>query len=277
MVQKAKRFNEKFLQKHIMKNSLKIGIAIIMFALQSCGAKKIVLQDKLPKVDDDELFAALDSISGSTPAFLSSRIDTKYSDNKQNQSFKISLKIDKANAIHTLMTFAGIPMITAKVTQDSVNISNKKDRCYITESLSYFKQQFGIDFSYKNMEELLLGRPLNYQSDQKYYHINDPYNYIVATQKKLEDNGKLLIAYHLSPDLKHLKKVEINSFEDQVTIVINYPEYHIDTLFSSPKIIETEITTQKNKINLLLSYDKVEINVPKEMIIVIPESYARCK
>jgi len=273
----VKRFNEKLLQKHTMKNNIKLAIAIIFIALQSCGSKKIILQDKLPKVDDDELFAALDSISQSVPEFLSARIDTKFSDKKQSQSFKIALKIDKDDAIHTLMTFAGIPLITAKVTQDSVSISNKKDKCYIAESLTFFKEQFGIDFTYKNMEELLLGRPLNYNSTQKYYHINDPYNYIVATQKKLEDNGKLLIAYHLSTDLKQLKRVEITSFVDKTTISINYPEYHIDPLFSAPKIIDTEITTQKNKINLFMSFDKVELNTPKDMIIIIPESYARCK
>ena len=78
-------------------------------------------------------------------------------------------------------------------------------------------------------------------------------------------------------NLKQLKKVEITSFKDEVTISVNYPEYMAGDVFSSPKIITAEIKTPKNQILLSMTYDKVELNVPKEMIIVIPDSYEKCK
>ncbi len=256
---------------------INIVIGVLAIGSQSCARKLTEGQDKLPKVKEEELVAALDSISKSVPQFLSTKIDTKYTDNKQNISFKTSLKIQKDTAVNALITYAGIPIITAMITTDSVKISNKKEKCYILEDLNFFKNRFGVDFSYLNLEELLLGRPLDFNPEQEYYLIPDPYNYILSTQKKMEDEGRVLISYYLSPDLKQLKKVEITSFKDEVTISVNYPEYMAGDVFSSPKIITAEIKTPKNQILLSMTYDKVELNVPKEMIIVIPDSYEKCK
>ncbi len=256
---------------------INIVIGVLAIGIQSCARKLTEGQDKLPKVKEEELVAALDSISKSVPQFLSTKIDTKYTDNKQNISFKTSLKIQKDTAVNALITYAGIPIITAMITTDSVKISNKKEKCYILEDLNFFKNRFGVDFSYLNLEELLLGRPLDFNPEQEYYLIPDPYNYVLSTQKKMEDEGRVLISYYLSPDLKQLKKVEITSFKDEVTISVNYPEYMAGDVFSSPKIITAEIKTPKNQILLSMTYDKVELNVPKEMIIVIPDSYEKCK
>lgn len=256
--------------------NLFFGICIIV-GIQSCGSKKAIQLDNLPNLEEERLIHVLDSISKSTPSFLSSKIDTKYSDNKQNLSFKTSLKIQKDSATNALISFAGIPIITAMITTDSVKVSNKKEKCYILEDLNFFKTQFGIDFSYSNLEELLLGRPVNFNLKNEYFVIEDPYNYVVSTQKESKDEGKLLFTYYLSEDLKHLKRVEIISFKDEVTINISYPLFTIDPLFSSPKNINVDIKSPKNEMKLTMVYEKVELNEPKELIIVIPESYGRCK
>lgn len=256
-------------------NALVIVLAVS--GIHSCGKKLSGGQDKLPKVKEERLIEALDSIHRSSLSFFSARIDTKYSDNKQNISFRTSLKIDKDAAVHALISFAGIPIITAMVTTDSIKISNKREKCYILRDLDFFKAQFGVDFSYLNVEELLLGRPLSFDPDREYYLIHDPYNYILSTQKEREDEGRLLISYHLTPDLKHLKRVEVTSFRDEVSISVNYPEYMISPVFSAPKVVHVEIRSPKNEISLTMAYDKAELNVPKEMVIVIPDSYENCK
>lgn len=254
-----------------------LPLVLLVIVAHSCGKKLTGGQDKLPKMDEKQLVTVLDSISRSVPVFLSARLDTKYSDNKQNISFKTSLKIQKEEAVHALITYAGIPVITAMVTTDSFKISNKREKCYILEDLNFFKAQFGVDFSYLNLEELLLGRPLNFDPKQDYFLIQDPYNYIVSSQKERKDEGRLLISYHLTPDLKHLKRVEITSFKDEVNITVNYTEYVADALVSTPKFLNMEIKSPKNEISVSMAYDKTELNVPKEMVIVIPESYEKCK
>lgn len=260
-----------------MKIWINIFSVVLLFGIFSCGRKLSGGLDQLDKVSKEKLIEALDSISKSTPTFLSTKIDTKYSDNKQNINFKTSLKINKDTAVHALISFAGIPIITAMVTQDTVKISNKKDKCYIIQNMEFFEAQFGVNFSYSNLEELLLGRPLNFNKNTTYFLIEDPYNYIISTQKDKTDQGKLLISYHLSRDMKQLKRVEVTSFKDEVTISVEYPEYHIGTNFNAPKQINAIITSPKNEISLSMAYDKVEIDVPKEMIIVIPDSYEQCK
>lgn len=254
-----------------------IWLFVAALMLHSCVSKLIGTQDDLPKLQEDRILTALDSIHKSYPEFLSTKIDAKYSDKKQNVGFKASLKVNADTAVHALISYAGIPLVTALVTTDSVKISNKKEKCYILQELDFFKYQFGIDFSYYNLQELLLGRPINYDRNRTYYIQEDPYNYTVSTQKDRIDEGRLLFTYQLSHDLKQLKRVEITSFKDEVTIVITYSEYWQDPVFSTPKLVNVEIKSPKNEIAVSMAYDKIELNVPKEMIIVIPESYEKCK
>lgn len=251
-----------------------LGVVLVLGS--SCGKKNSMSQDKLPALEEQRMVDVLDSISKTGPDFFSARLDTKYSSKTSNLAFKTSLKIHKDNAVHTLISFAGIPIITAMVTNDSVKASNKKDKCYILEDLEFFKTQFGVEFSLQNLEEILLGRPLQFDKNRQYHLVQDPYNYILSSQSKNKDQGEILFNYHLSKDLKYLRRVEIVSFKDEVNINVTYNEYFTDSLYSSPKNVSVEVKTQKDKIALQFIYDKIEFNNPKEMVIIIPESYARC-
>lgn len=252
-------------------------IILAVSGIHSCGKKLSGGQDKLPKIKEERLIEVLDSIHRSGLSFLSARIDTKYADSKQNVSFKTSLKIDRDSAVHALITYAGIPIVTAMITNDSVKISNKREKCYVLRDLDFFRAQFGVGFSYRDLEELLLGRPLRFNPEQEYFLIHDPYNYSISTQKEGGNEGELLISYHLTPDLKHLKRVEITSFRDEVSITVNYHDYGTDPVFSAPRTVSVQVKSPKNEIFLTMTYDKVELNVPKEMVIVIPDSYESCK
>jgi hypothetical protein len=46
--------------------------------------------------------------------------------------------------------------------------------------------------------------------------------------------------------------------------------------FDIPLQVKIDIKTPKKSMVILLFYDKVEVNEPQELIIVIPESYEKC-
>jgi hypothetical protein len=253
--------------------------------LYSCSPKIVGEQPlKVERRKTEELTIKLDSLSKQVPATFYSKISTKYTDTNQNLSFKTSVTILKDSAFTALVTYAGIPIINAYINTDSLQFTNKKDKCYTKTTLTHLKDQFGVAFDFQNLQQLFLGLPLNYQSSAKYYQIHNPFDYIISNYKKREirklerkDWDDFIIKYYLNPDLKTLKKLIIENPKDNNYIVVNYLKYQVENGFSIPLEVSIDIRTDKNHIEVQLEYDKVEINEPQDIFFTIPESYEVCQ
>src|SRR5690606_32193689 len=107
-----------------------------------------------------------------------------FSDTNRRIGFKTSIRSIRDSIINPMITYAGIPIVNSIIRRDSLLISNRKDKCAIRTTMNYIKESFGVDFDYRNIEELLLGLPVAYDTTQKYFQINDPYNYVVSSHRK---------------------------------------------------------------------------------------------
>jgi hypothetical protein len=149
--------------------------------------------------------------------------------------------------------------------------------------LDYLKDLFGVDFTYENLEEIIFGKPLDYQLSQKYFVDNDPFHYSISTHKKRDrkkpdrkQRDDLMIQYHLTADAKALKQTRIWSVEDSTEVSVIYQERQIVNGLDLPLKVEINIKTPKKTLVLTLLYDRIEVDEPQELIIVIPESYEKC-
>lgn len=264
----------------------------LFLGLNACKTSEVVVQegtnDKLPKLKDKELIDRIDSLSGIEPKTFYSKLTVTYKDlskpAEENEiSLKTSIKIVSDSAVSAIITYAKIPVVTALVTQDTLSVVNKRDRCYTVASLDYLKELFGVDFSYENIEEIIYGKPLDYQLTQKYFVDNDPFHYSVSTHKKRDrkkpdrkQKDDLMIQYHLTNDAKALKQTRIWSLEDATEVSVVYLERQVVDSFDLPSKVEINIRTPKKALLLTLNYERVEVNEPQELIIVIPDSYEKC-
>lgn len=268
--------------------SLYIKIASILFVgllFASCAAEKAVIDEvKLERRKTSDILAVLDSISIRKPDFFYTKISTKYNDTTKNLSFKTSLRMVKDSAINLLITYASIPQINSIITKDSLTITIKKDKCLIQEDLAYIKETFGIDFNYKNLEEIFLGLPLDYDTNQRYFQIHDPLNYIISSHRKFkirrtEKKAKedIVIKYFLNSEASHLKYMEVISTSDSTKIFVDYRSREMIDNYSLPKEVYINVSTPRNNIFIELTYDRSEINKRQPLILVIPEGYEKCK
>lgn len=250
----------------------------------SCS-KKLVGETpvKLDRKKTEELTHNLDSLSKQVPTTFYSKISTKYTDTNQNLSFKTSVTILKDSVFTALVSYAGIPIINAFINKDSLQFTNKKDKCYTKTTLAHLKEQFGLAFDFQNLQQLFLGIPLNYQASAKYYQIHNPFDYIVSNHRKREirklerkDWDDFIIKYYLNPDLKSLKKLVIENPKDNNFIIINYLKYQVENGFNVPSEVTIDVKTDKNHIEVQLDYDKLEINEPQDIFFSIPENYEVC-
>ncbi|MCH2223699.1 MAG: DUF4292 domain-containing protein [Crocinitomicaceae bacterium] len=240
--------------------------------------------EKLRKVKDDVLIETLDSLSAQKFDYFYAKIGTKYQDSIQRISFKTSLRIVEDSAFNALITYARIPMFNALVTFDSIRISNKREKCYIEQSLDYFKNILSVDFTYDNMEEILLGLPLDYDSTVKYFRVKDPFTYRISSHKKNEikhterlDKEEVILFYEFSDDHKELKETRIENPTDTTSVRINYISRQEVNGLKVPAEMEITIVTPRQEILIEMNYGKVRVKEKEEIYFVIPESYEVCE
>lgn len=267
-------------------------VGCFFFGLVACKAPALIEEvrqfEKLPKIKDKELLDRIDSLSSKEPQTFYSKLNATYTDLSKPEaqseiSLKTSIKIVSDSAVSAIITYAKIPVVTALVTQDTLSVVNKRDRCYTVASLAYLKELFGVDFTYENIEEILYGKPLDYQLSQKYFVDNDPFHYSVSTHKKRDrkkpdrkQKDDLMIQYQLTNDAKALKQTRIWSLEDATEVSVIYLERQQLNGFDLPVKVQIHIKTPNKALTLTLTYDRVEVNEPQELIIVIPDSYEKC-
>lgn len=267
------------------------GLVLLLF---SCSKKLTDVQrDKLPRKKTQDLITIMDSLSLKKPDFFYAKIATSYADTNRDIHFKTSIRMVKDSAINAIITYAAIPVVNSIITKDTVKIVNKKDKCYIIQSLDYIKENFGIEFNYRNLEELILGMPLDYDTTQKYFQIHDPYNYTISSHKKRElkrfdkndkhdkhnkiiENEGIIVKYFLSDDLNNLKGMYIESATDSTSIQVDYLTRELVEGFNIPSDVFIKITSPRNQIRIEMRYDKAEINNRQPLYLVIPESYEKC-
>jgi len=279
---------------------------LLVVTLFSCG--RIRTPDagfervKLERRKTPELVAAMDSMSQMRPTTFYTKIKCEYTDTNQHKSFKTSIRMVKDSALNALITFAAIPIINSLIRPDSVIITNRQDKCVIRKDVNYIKDEFGVSFDYRNIEELFLGLPIGYDTAQRYFQIHDPYHYILSSQKKRlirrEIKGKserdrnndrprredrdlneeeVILRYYLANDIKTITRIIIDSPNDSTSIDIQYLSRDSIGRYMIPSEVLIEIVTPRNRLVLSMKYDRSETDQPVDIRFIIPEEYGECK
>lgn len=256
----------------------------LTMALFACGTvHETDLIDNGSRFKEEEMRAVLDRLSEMEVGNFYSKINTQYTDSSRNVSFKTSLRIANDSAVSAIITYAAIPVVNALITPDSVKIINKKDKCFLFRDLAYFREAFGIEFSYENIEELLLGKPVAYKKDGEYFKASDaPGNSLCSHKKRdIRKNEKhnvreIITYYTLDDSLHNLSKMQIISPEDSAMIEVSYLERELIDGFELPMHILVEIYAPRQRITVDFEYRKTHINRPEEIHFVIPENYEKC-
>ena len=260
------------------------GLLLLFGVLISCSKILQPEADKYPRRKDDELQVALDSLSAIEFDHFYAKIAAKYVDTSQNFSFKSSLRIRRDSVVNAVITFVTIPIYNALLTKDTIKFTDKRDKCFTAKDLSFFKEKFAVDFNYRNVEELFFGKPVGYDPANKYFQINGPFSYTMCSHRKREikkierkDMRELITYYSLTPDLKRLQSMQIESLEDSTSIFINYKILEEVDGYNVPQFVEISIQTPKQEIKIELDYRKTRVNEKEDVYFVIPDGYEICK
>jgi len=276
----------------LKKSIIYLGISLLMFTY-SCGNNKGATTKQITKkINDKELRERLFDLQSVDYTFFYTKMNVNYKNSKKEQSFKMSVKMKVDSAFSGTISYANFIVATYLVDKDSLKSTNKQEKCYFTEDLSYISSMIGVELEYSFFEDVLLGKPIEIDGKSKYKQIKDKDKqyYILSSHnkhkfKKIEEdkinldnnkNDNIYIQYYFTPDSLNLAKMHIEIPADSVSININYVETKLVDGISVPELTTMTIVHPKDSITVQLDYSKVKLNQRKTIKFSVPNNYEDC-
>lgn len=255
-------------------------LGFLLLTVVSCGRKKAVFSPEFPTKTTQELVNRLDELSNLDWDFLTAKTNVKLSSESQTNSFKASLRMKRDSALLVNISFAGIPVVQTVLSNDSLKILNRKDKCYKFQDRTALEQILDFPIEYFQLQDLLLGKPLLFDKTKEHIQIQDLMFYQIKTKRKRSPeslNEEVIITYFLHPSSLELNKVKLESPFDQTTMEIVYVGKHekIEGL-SLPQQIDLVIQGPRATTTLNIAYNRPDISNEKKISLNVPENYVPC-
>ena len=161
-----------------MKFGLNIIVLVLAIALSSCAkkseiAKPVKLQNKSPKYLVKKLNEQEQNFD-----YLFAKFTARSNFDDRKLNFKGSIRIKSDSIIWLSFTkLGGVELVRMVLTHDSIKFINKWDKEYYKGKLSDLEDFSGVNVEYKIIEDLLIGKPFDFDPDEKYKSSNDNYFY----------------------------------------------------------------------------------------------------
>ena len=197
-----------------------------------------------------------------------SRFKLSFKDKYQDLTGHGRIRIQKDSIIWGSINVLGIPIIKFMITPQKVQYYNKLNSEYYDGNFTLINHQLGLDLSYDNLQNLLIGDiivPLN----AKKYELSVNKNYY-----QLDDDGNILSQIKITPFFKVLSEI-MQHKNGQLSI--NYIDYQVVGKQNIPKKIEVNTLQTNNDIQTLIEYKNPSIGKTLRFPFKIPEGYKRMK
>ena len=196
------------------------------------------------------------------------KVDFEGADGKKND-FNAVVRLRKDSVLWvSINALLGIEAFRVLITPDSVKVLNKLDRVAQLRSVSYLKEITKIPFSFSELQDMIVGNPVFFDST-------------IVSYRKEGDVISLLDVGHL---FRHLLTVNASDYVvrysklDDVNPVrgrsanITYGDY--ETKAGKPFSTFRKITVaEKSKLDIEMKYKQYEFNVPLNFPFNIPKNY----
>ena len=247
-----------------MKKAIYI-LTILIFTLSGCRSLKRTDYKSTYKISSRKLHKELHKKRFSANSF-ESRFTLNFNDKYQNLSGRGRIRIQKDSIIWGSINVLGIPIIKFKITPKKVQYYNKLNSEYYDGNFALINQQLGMDLSYDNLQNLLLGDiiiPLN----AKEYELSINKDYY-----QLDDKGNILSRVKITPFFKVLSEI-MQHQNGQLSV--NYKDYQVVEKQNIPKKIVVKTKQTPNDIEAVVEYKSASVGKELRFPFKIPEGYKR--
>ena len=166
------------------KRSLLLFSFSLVVMLAACSKGKLVSRKDLKIKKTEYLLEQIDEHKLNFTTF-SAKADIKLERSGKKQSFKSTLRLKKDSAIWMSITpLLGIEVARVLITKDTVKIINRLEKNYFIGDYLYINKRFNIEFDFDQLQAILLGNPIDFESDDKILFSLDKDRYYLGDLRK---------------------------------------------------------------------------------------------
>lgn len=265
----------------------------LMLVLGACGKKTSVVKTERLQSKSAKYLQARISENQNDYLSMSAKFSARTNFNEEKLNFKGTVKIQLDSIIWLSMTkLGGVEMVRLVLTKDSIKFINKWDKEYFLGSIDKLDQIQNVELGFDEVQNLLLGKMLNYDPEDKFSSSNDNVNYLLTSRnkgkikkvstivegdsllglevedKKLQkalnkgsENDFIIKNYYLNPDSYWLSRQTINLVDLQQAMDIVYSDYQIiDEVYPFPLEQVIRIASPEKSGRIDLEYQNIQFN-----------------
>jgi hypothetical protein len=259
---------------------LNIFIVCLVFGMTGCKSKKTLQStDVKESKDHSEVLKDVQKTQLSYKTLSAkTTLEILRPNSKSSISSGAALRIVKDKGILiSIRPFMGIEVAKLVVSQDSVLIVDRMNKQYLHESIDDLKKTKQVDFNYYNLESLLSNR-LFYPGKQDVTMVDYPKfmvsksegTYLVVTK----DASDILYNFAIDGN-NHIISTLIYGEKKNYTLQCSYNKFIIDQEQSYPTEIGFKIGIKDKRLDVKLSYSKLDIDKDVEIDYSVPNKYKK--
>jgi hypothetical protein len=258
---------------------------LVVFA--SCGNRKKAKLDTPVSAlcaETSVLIERLNQQANASWEFVNSKTTVHVETADFDRSVKTSFRFQRDIAMQANISFAGLLVAQARLSNDELLVINRFQKCFIKSDRSALAQFIDFPVEYKQLQNLLMAKPVNHESSNEYVQISNPDFCVLSTiiprnpEDAIRDTSKITVSYYFDKKSLAINKIKLDSPADGAIIEATYKDF-FDEKFNLALPKETSIvitrTGEQGKFTVQFGNPDFEDNTP--LVLNIPEKYESCK
>ncbi|MFK7799486.1 MAG: DUF4292 domain-containing protein [Aureispira sp.] len=195
------------------------------------------------------------------------RAKIKVDSEKQDVVFSAALRMQKDSLIWIRIKKMSVEGVRIKITPQSIEILNRQESQYIKRPFSFIKEEYGLDISFVQLQEALLGNPILYQDRTLLSSVAE--NRLLL---KTPPNQKEVLKLFLRA--KDFLLDELRGSIEGSSLTINYMDYEPieEQQIATKKIIHIE-SRDVGVVDINLKFSGIVLDEVQKVGFTIPASY----
>lgn len=195
------------------------------------------------------------------------RAKIKVDSEKQDVVFSAALRMQKDSLIWVRIKKMNVEGARIKITPQSIEILNRQESQYIKRPFSFIKEEYGLDISFAQLQEALLGNPILYQD-----------------RTLLSDVAENRLLLKTPPNQKEVLKLflrasdflldELRGSIEGSSLTINYMDYELvqEQQIATKKIIHID-SKDVGVVDINLKFSGMVLDEVQKVGFTVPSSY----
>jgi hypothetical protein len=201
-------------------------------------------------------------------SWFGSKAKVKYEGSDKKIVFSALVRMQKDSLIWLKLKKMNVEGLRILITPQTIEILNRQESSYTKKPFSFLQQEFGIDWSFSDVQDLIIGNPVLYKQ-RKLLASTAANSYLIQSPNAQKEVLKIFL--HASD----YRMKEIRGSEKNNRIAIQYDTYETINEQNLPLQKNIQIDSERETILLQIEFSKVELNEVQKHSFKIPDSYRK--